>query len=140
MNDDRNEKLERATLDGGVTVKGLNLRPFSLGTLSLCRQLKLTQFTGTLDGSKLELTPEESQRQLAIFAWMQSEPLKCVLEHVRNNTYEHAVQEFEFTMEMGLLPALTAEIERISALAGAASVEVVEKPGSESDSAAPPKS
>lgn len=117
-------QLEAAFTESGMNVGGLKMRPFSLGTLSLARQLGLTMFTGPLDaagegeeGQIPALSPAELQRQMAVFCWMQTKPLKGVLEHVRTGTWEAEVQEFEFELEVGALPALMGEVERISKLA-----------------------
>lgn len=140
MNDPRTPQLEAAYAeDTSMSLVGGNrLRPFSLGTLNLCRQLKLTLFTDAQADEKL--SEEERQRQIAAFAWMQSEPLKEVLRAVRAGTWEDAVTEFEFNLSVDTIPTLVAEIGRIATLAAAAAVEVVPKPGGGEDKDAPPKS
>ena len=79
MNAPRLPQLEAAFAEdpAPAMVGGNRLRPFSLGTLNLCRQLKLTLFTDAQADE--QLTEEERQRQIAAFAWMQSAPLKEVL-------------------------------------------------------------
>lgn len=80
--DTRTRKLEAAFADPAeteTTIGGLRLRPFSLGTLNVCRQLDLTLF---LDG-EAELGDEEKQRQIVAFAWVQSAPLTEVLAALR---------------------------------------------------------
>lgn len=130
--DARNQNLEAAFCEPEtLTVGTLCLRPFSLGTLNLCRQLGLTMF---LDDSA-ELTDADKQRQIAAFAWAQSAPLREVISAVRKGTWQEAVDEFEFGLAVSDLPALLAEIQRIGELAGAASVEVAPKPGSSDDGA-----
>jgi len=141
MNSDpRLPQLEAAFAEDSAPTHaaGCRLRPFSLGTLNLCRQLKLTLFTDPQADE--HLSEEERQRQIAAFAWMQSAPLKDVLAAVRVGTWQDAVAEFEFNLSVDTIPSLIAEISRIASLAAAAAVEVVPKPGGEQDRDAPPKS
>lgn len=140
MNDPRTPQLEAAYSEDTAMsqVGGNRLRPFSLGTLNLCRQLKLTLFTDAQADETL--SDEVRQRQIAVFAWMQSAPLKEVLRAVRAGTWEDAVTEFEFNLSVDTIPTLVAEIGRIATLAAAAAVEVVPKPGGGEDKDAPPKS
>jgi hypothetical protein len=134
MSDKRTEQLEAAFADTEcIAVGSLKLRPFSLGTLNLCRRLKLSLF---LDGDA-EITDDEKQRQIVTFAWFQSQRLGDVLAAIRKGTHEDAVAEFEFGLAVSDLPALLAEIQRIGEMAGAASVEVESKPGSTGEEGAP---
>lgn len=135
--DTRTQKLEAAFSDpaGETTpVGGLHLRPFSLGTLNVCRQLNLTLF---LDG-EAELDDDEKQRQIVAFAWVQSAPLAEVLAALRNDTARERIAEFEFQLDLATLPELIVEIQRISELAAAAAVEVAPKPGRSGEDDAPP--
>jgi hypothetical protein len=140
MNDPRTPLLEAAYAeDTSPALVGNNcLRPFSLGSLNLCRQLNLTLFTKPK--GEAELSDEERQFQLTVFAWMQAAPLKDVLAAVRAGTWKDAVAEFEFSLSVDTLPTLIAEISRIAMLAAAAAVEVLPKPGVSDDKDAPPKS
>lgn len=135
--DTRTRKLEAAFADPAETatmIAGLHLRPFSLGTLNVCRQLELTLF---LDG-EAELGDEEKQRQIVAFAWVQSAPLTEVLAALRNGTAHEKIAEFEFQLDVAALPELITEIQRISELAAAAAVEVAPKPGRSGEEDAPP--
>jgi len=138
--DPRTTQLEAAFAEDGTptAAAGLRLRPFSLGTLNLCRQLGLTLFTDSKADESI--SDEERQRQIAAFAWLQSAPLKEVLQVVRSGTWQEAVNEFEFSLSVETIPALVAEIGRIATLAAAAAVEVVPKPGASEGEGAPPKS
>lgn len=140
MNDLRAPQLEAAFAeDSAPTIAaGCRLRPFSLGTLNLCRQLNLTLFTDPQADETL--SEAERQRQIAAFAWIQSASLKEVLAAVRTGIWEEAVTEFEFNLSVDTIPSLVAEISRIATLAAAAAVEVVPKPGGGEDRDAPPKS
>jgi len=135
--DDRTTKLEAAFTDpsdGHTKVGSLRLRPFSLGTLNLCRRLNLTLF---LDET-VELTDEEKQRQIVAFAWAQSAPLPDVLAALRTHTADEKIEEFEFGLAVGDLPALLDEIQRIGELAAAATVDVAPKPGASGEEGTPP--
>jgi len=135
--DTRTRKLEAAFADpaqGETVIGGLRLRSFSLGTLNVCRQLDLSLF---LDG-EADLTDEEKQRQIVAFAWAQSAPLTEVLSALRAGNANDKIAEFEFRMEVAALPELITEIQRISALAAAAAVEVTPKPGRSGEEDAPP--
>jgi hypothetical protein len=135
--DTRTRKLEAAFADPTETetmIGGLRLRPFSLGTLNVCRQLDLTLF---LDG-EAELGDEEKQRQIVAFAWVQSAPLTEVLAALRTGTGNERIAEFEFQLDVAALPELITEIQRISELAAAAAVEVAPKPGHSREDDAPP--
>ena len=135
--DTRTRKLEAAFADPAETetmLGGLRLRPFSLGTLNVCRQLELTLF---LDG-EAELGDEEKQRQIVAFAWVQSATLTEVLAALRTGTANERIAEFEFQLDVAALPELITEIQRISELAAAAAVEVAPKPGRSGEDDAPP--
>lgn len=132
----REQNLEDAFLEGDVTVANLKMRPFSLGTLNLCRTLGLTMFTASDKDAVEALDDSQKQRQMATFAWMQSAPLPEVLlivREMRNNpgskVLEEKVEEFEMTVPVHLLPQLVKEVKRISELAASAAVEVQPKPG-----------
>lgn len=140
MNDPRLLQLDAAYAEdiAPATVGSLRLRPFSLGTLNLCRQLGLTLFTEPQ--SEDTLSDEARQHQLTVFAWLQSAPLRHVLSAVRSGSWKEEVAEFEFSLSVDMMPTLIAEISRIATLAASAAVEVVPKPGSRDDRDAPPKS
>ena len=136
MSTAREDQLEHAFSEGEMTVANLTLRPFSLGTLALCLDLILTTFV-TQDREQLQaITEAEKQRQMAAFAWMQSAPEKEVLKLVREKrrnpssiALDDAIEDFQFTVPVHLLPDLIKEVDRISKLAAAAAVEVVPKDG-----------
>ncbi len=135
--DTRSTALEAAFAEpAGETTKvgSLHLRPLSLGTVNVCRQLGLSLF---LD-EDVEIDDTERQRQIVAFAWVQSAPLSVVLAALRNDTAIDCIAEFEFQLEVGDLPALIAEIQRVSKLAAAAVVDVAPKPGHTGEDGAPP--
>jgi hypothetical protein len=134
--DQRSTQLEAAFAEGPTTIGNLTLRPFSLGTLNLCRQLNLTLF---LNG-ETELNDQEKQRQLVAFAWIQAAPMVEVLKAIRSGNAADKVAEFEFSLGIDTIPMLLKEVSRVSQLASAAAVEVVPKPGSKADEDSPPNS
>jgi hypothetical protein len=118
-------------LDGEKIVGGLNFRPYTIGSKAACEQMRLTMFT---DGTTPE-TEGESERQLIAFAWIQSQPLKEVIAALRNGTANACAEEFGWTVPVNSLPAIIAEINRISAASTAAAVEIIPKPGKGNDNA-----
>lgn len=133
----RESKLEAAFLEGGVNVPGLSMRPFSLGTLSLCKRLNLSLFIDGGEKQKAELSEDETMEQLAAFAWMQSAPLPEVLAAVRENQWREKVEIFAFDLSVEAITALTGEITRIAAQSDAAAVEVKKKPADKPEDAPP---
>lgn len=115
--------LDDAFLDGPALVGSLRLRPFTIGSMTACRKMGLSIFTGT----EKDPTSEDVQRQIVAFAWLQSEPLKEVLAALRNGAWEAAVDEFEWSVRPDDLRLLEAEITRISQQIGSASVDVVKR-------------
>ena len=51
---------------------GITLRPFSAGTLTLCRALGLTMITGATKEQIETMPADEKQRQLTTFLFIQS--------------------------------------------------------------------
>ena len=65
---------------------------------------------------------------------MQShEPLKEVLDAVRDGSWREKAQIFEFEVDMGMLSGLRDEIRRTTELVGQTGVEVEPKPRSGED-------
>lgn len=124
MKNDQPEQLEAAFAESNTKVGGFILRPFSTGTLNLCRQLNLTMFT-TEDAN---LSTQEQQDQIITLLWMQSQPLDQVLAAVREGRTKDAVLAFSFGVNLADLPGVMREVNRISAQAQAALVEVLPKP------------
>lgn len=133
MDDARETQLTAAFLEGGSTVAGLKLRPFTVGSANKCKAMKLTLFLGEGEG---ELTTQE---QVAAFAWMQSAPLPLVVSSVRDGSWPLHVELFEFTLTMEQIGLLISEISRITAQAGAAGVTVIPQPSTPgAETAQPP--
>ena len=118
-------------LDGEKLIGGITFRPFTIGSKAVCEQMGLTMFTT----GEVSSADGESERQLIAFAWLHSKPLSEVLTALRNGTASNAAQEFGFTIPVSVLPAIIAEINRISAATAEASVDVAQKPGGSKDNA-----
>ena len=118
-------------LDGEKLIGGITFRPFTIGSKAGCEQMGLTMFTT----GEQPTSEGESERQLIAFAWLHSQPLPEVLTALRNGTASDAAQAFGFTVPITTLPAIIAEINRISAATAAATVDVAQKPGGSKDAA-----
>lgn len=129
----RAKENEASFSEGEQRIGKLTLRPFTIGTLSICRQLNLSMFLG----DKVAETDMDFQRQIMAFAWAQSAPLGEVLRCIRTGKWLEAVEEFEFTVEPGQIHELVQEINRISQSVKAAAVEVEEKPSTGTENAPP---
>ena len=115
---------------------GLKLRPFSLGSLSICRRTKLTMITG--DAKLDELDDEEKQRQIIAFLYIQSQPVQTVLKAIQSpNFYDEYVLPFSMELPLNIIPEAVQEIQRVMAEAGAAYVDVQSKPGDKPEDAPP---
>jgi hypothetical protein len=124
---------EKSFSEGSQKIGSLVLRPFTIGTLSICKQLNLSMFIGESEG-KAEL---DDQRQIMAFAWAQSAPLEKVLQAVRMNKWIEAVEEFEFSIQPNQVSEIVDEINRISQSVKNASVEVQEKPSANTETEPP---
>lgn len=128
-NDGREAHLTDGFLgEGTVKIAGHELRPFTFGSFTLCRKLKLSLFTK--EGAADELDDAETMRQLAAFFWLQSQPVKTVLDAVRSNRAEDAIEEFQFDIPIHDLPAIMRRINQLTTRASVAAVEIAEKPNS----------
>lgn len=129
------QNLEDAFTEPQTVVAGLKLRPFSLGTLNLCRRLGLSLFTGQQDA---EISDEEKQRQIVAFLFLQSRPFEEVLRAARSENFDDEyLLPFSLTLPLSAIPEAVSEIQRIMDQAGAAVVEIERKPGCKSDDAPP---
>ena len=62
---------------------GITLRPFSAGTLTICRALGLTMVVGGDKEVVEALSADDKQRQLTTFLFIQSQPLDVVKKAVK---------------------------------------------------------
>lgn len=114
------------------TVAGRELRPFSLGSLSLCRRLGLTMLTGDKDGDAL--SEDEKQEQILTFLFIQTEPIKTVLALAKNReALRDAVLEFSLGLPVQAVGETVAAVQEMLDAVGASAYEVLQKPGQISD-------
>lgn len=129
----REKENESSFSEGKQQIGKLTMRPFTIGTLSICRQLNLTMFIGTAEAD----SDQDYQRQIMTFAWVQSAPLADVLRCIRTGKWMEAVEEFEFTIHPNQVNQIVDEINRISQSLKNASVEVEEKPSATTETEPP---
>lgn len=113
---------------------GITLRPFSAGTLTICRALGLTMVVG---GNKEEieaLSADDKQRQLTTFLFIQSQPLDVVKKAVKLARENRQAFEDEyllpFELELPVTAMFTAmqQLENNLTAIEAAQIEVVARP------------
>lgn len=120
--------------DGPQNLAGLQLRPFTLGTLELCRQLGLTIFT---EGAVPD-DPMDRLEQTAAYLYLQSEPLESVLRAVDDPDFRKKhLRPFKFTLTPEALQDAWALIEGNLSRAGKAVVEIEPRPGAKGDDPPP---
>jgi len=130
---------EDILLEAGSKTCGLELRPFTFGTLQLCRKLGLDIFTGEREATEGEDGDfdGDSIQQIQTFIWIQSQPIKDVLRAVKDGTWEDEVMEFSFGLELSDMNDIMTSINEIGDVASTA-VDVVEKPQPETSSSESP--
>lgn len=132
--DERTEKQIDAMIDPAPHAGPLKLRPFSAGTLTLCRKLKLTMILGSAE-DKAALSDEEKQRQLTTFLFIQSAPVETVKRAAKLAREDLAAFEDQYLLDFELnLPvgAMTQAVEQLAAgieKIGAAQFETVPRDG-----------
>ena len=133
---DRNQQLESTFTQPPAEIAGLRLRPFSLGSLSICRRVKLTMLTGEADPQTL--SDDEKQQQIVAFLFIQSQPVPDVLRAIQSPDFlgEH-VLPFSLGLPMEAFPQAIREIQRVIDAASAAFVEVLPKPDDKPEDAPP---
>jgi hypothetical protein len=118
---------EQTFTEPTAEIAGMKLRPFSLGSLSICRRAKLTMLTG--DVQPEDLTDDEKQQQIVAFIYIQSQPIPEVLKAVKDPDFiENHVLPFSMVLPLDAVPLAVKEIQRIMDAASAAYVEVQPKP------------
>jgi hypothetical protein len=123
---------------------GLKLRPFSAGTLTLCRALGLKMVTGASKEELEALSVDEKQRQLTAFLFIQSAPLDVVKKAAKLARENRAAFEDEYLLPFELeLPveAMMEAVQQIEAhveAVAAAQIEVLPKPGKGGKAEQPP--
>lgn len=127
---DRTEKQIDVFIDPAPEAGPLKLRPFSAGTLTLCRKLGLTMILGSAD-DKATLSDEEKQRQITAFLFIQSAPIETVKKAAKLALEDRAAFEDQYLLDFELnLPvgAMAQAVEQLAAgidQVGAAQFEAV---------------
>jgi hypothetical protein len=129
-----------ATETGSIT-----LRPFSAGTLTICRALGLTMVVGG-DKEQVEaLSADDKQRQLMTFLFIQSQPLDVVKKAVKLARENRQAFEDEYLLPFELELPVTAMFTAMQQLEDnltaieAAQIEVITRPsGSKKEPTTPP--
>jgi hypothetical protein len=123
---------------------GITLRPFSAGTLTLCRALGLTMVVGG-DKEQIEtLSADDKQRQLTTFLFIQSQPLDVVKKAVKLAREDRQVFEDEYLLPFELELPVTAMFTAMAQLENnltaieAAQIEVVARPKGSGKEPTPP--
>lgn len=115
-----------AFIEPSAQFAGLKLRPFSAGTLTLCRALNLT----VVLGGEGELSEHDKQGQLVTLLWIQSAPIEAVKRGVqlarkdRQAFLDDYLLPFELSLPIAALPALIAELESVFSAVNAAEFDV----------------
>src|SRR3954462_12370705 len=95
-----------------LEVGTLKLRPFSLGTLSLCRRLNLDMITGDRDAA--DLTDDEKQMQIVAFIFIQSQPMIEVLRAAKDPDFMvNFILPFSMNLPVDALPQAIAELQKV---------------------------
>ena len=123
---------------------GITLRPFSAGTLTLCRALGLTMVVGG-DKEQIEaLSADDKQRQLTTFLFIQSQPLELVKKAVKLAREDRQVFDDEYLLPFELELPVTAMFTAMAQLENnltaieAAQIEVVARPKGSGKEPTPP--
>jgi hypothetical protein len=123
---------------------GLKLRPFSAGTLTLCRALGLTMIAGASKEELDALSADDKQRQLTTFLFIQSQPLDVLKKAVKLRREDRQAFEDEYLLPFELeLPvtAMFAAMEQLEESLGAieaAQIDVVARPKGSGKEPTPP--
>lgn len=121
-----------------ATVAGRELRPFTFGSLLICRQLGLTLITG--EAGDEEIPEEEKQSQLLAFVYIQTAPVPEVIraagagpERFRSET----LLPWSMNLPLTAIPEAAVALRQIIDAAQAAVVEVLPRSG-DNEGDAPP--
>ena len=133
---ERTDILDNSFVTPPAEVNGLKLRPFSLGSMQICRKIKLTMLTG--DANPEDLSDEEQQKQIVAFIFIQSAPIPEVLRAINQpNFWDDVLLPFSMGLHLSAIPAAVEEIKRIINEANASYVEVQSKPGEKPEDTPP---
>ena len=132
-----------AFIEPPAEIAGMKLRPFSAGTLTIARKLRLSVVTGEgFDG----LTNEDKQKQLTTLLFIQAAPLPTVLKAVAVARKDFAAFEdeyllpFELTLPVDAIPAVLEQLQGTVQQVAAGQIEIEERPSHGKTEDAPPNS
>ena len=123
---------------------GITLRPFSAGTLTICRALGLTMVVGGDKEVVEALSADDKQRQLTTFLFIQSQPLDVVKKAVKLAREDRQAFEDEyllpFELELPVTAMFTAmtQLENNLSAIEAAQIEAVTRPTGNKKEPTPP--
>ena len=125
-------------LDGPTEAAGIDLRPFTLGSLQAARKLGLKMFAEEI--SEEEMEPGQEEREMVAFAWIQSAPLSEVLGSLRKGTDEAwaKIDEFAWGLDMEKFHLFSKELEKLGMMVSETIVEVVPKEQAGDNKETPP--
>lgn len=133
--DERTEQQLDVFIDPAPEAGALKMRPFSAGTLTLCRKLGLTMILGNAD-DKASLTDDEKQRQITTFLFIQSAPIETVKKAAKLAREDRTAFEDQYLLDFELNLPVGAMAQAVNQLAagiehvGAAQFETVPREGS----------
>ena len=143
--DDRTQQNLDAFIEPAPESSGLKLRPFSAGTLTLCRALGLTMITGASKEQLEGMSADDKQRQLTTFLFIQSQPLDVVKKAAklarenRESFEDEYLLPFELELPVTAMFTAITQLEANLATIEAAQIEVISRPGgSKKEAQAPP--
>ena len=142
--DERTEQNLESFIAPEPEAGALKLRPFSAGTLTLCRTLGLTMITGAAPEELAAIGADEKQRQLTTFLFIQSQPLDVVKKAVQLARRDREVFENEYLLPFELELPVTAmfaamrQIEESLVAIEAAQIEVLPRPKGSGKEPTPP--
>jgi len=118
MNPEQRTETQLDTfIEPPAQVGTLTLRPFSAGTLTLCRKLGLTMIVGGAD-EKAAITEEEKQRQITTFIFIQAAPLEDVLRAVKLARKDRAAFEDDIQLPFELNLPVDVMVQAMEQIAG----------------------
>ena len=142
--DERTETNIETFIAPATEAGGITLRPFSAGTLTLCRALGLTMVVGGDKEQVAALSADDKQRQLTTFLFIQSQPLDVVKKAAKLARENRQAFEDEYLLPFELDLPVTAmftamqQLEQNLTAIEAAQIEAVTRPTGNKKEPTPP--
>ena len=143
--DERTQTNIETFIAPALEAGGITLRPFSAGTLTLCRALGLTMVVGGDKDQVAALSADDKQRQLTTFLFIQSQPLDVVKKAAKLARENRQAFEDEYLLPFELDLPVTAmftamkQLENNLTAIEAAQIEAITRPsGSKKEPTPPP--